>query len=218
VPSFSQSLTGTTGLISIPTAEMPADGTVALGVNLLDRRYHRYDYPGYDHHPAMVQFASICFLPFVEVGLRLTRVTGVPRQALGDRMVSLRVRLRKESTHLPALVLGAHDLVGTRRFHTIYAVASKEVATLSVAGRLGLHAGYGGDPLSLRSPRGHALTGGFGGISLAPAPWGSLFAEYDTEHVNAGARLRVWRVAVLAAAQNLNGFSAGISYTQPLHH
>ncbi len=115
-------------------------------------------------------------------------------------------------------MLGAHDLLGTRRFHTIYAVASKEIVTLPGAGSVGLHGGYGGDPLSLRSPRGHALTGAFGGLSLTPASWGSVFAEYETEHVNAGARLRIWRFALLVAAQNLDGLSAGISYTQPLHH
>jgi hypothetical protein len=194
---------------------MPADGTLAVGVNVVDRRYHGNDGVGYDQHAALVEFASVGFLPFVEIGLRLTRMTGIPRQALGDRMVSVRVRLIKEGTDVPAVVVGAHDLVGTRRFHTVYAVASKSVAT-PLVGTVGLHLGYGGDPLSLRR---HAsgLTGAFGGVSVAPSRWASLFAEYDTERVNAGARLRVWRFALLAAAQNMDGFSAGVSYTQPLH-
>ena len=88
-----QSLTGTTGLVSIPTAQMPADGTVAVGVNLIDRRYHDSPDP-YPGNTAMVQYASIGFLPFAEVGLRLTRMLDRPRaQALGDRMVSVRLRL-----------------------------------------------------------------------------------------------------------------------------
>jgi hypothetical protein len=215
-PFSGQSLTGTTGLVSIPTAAMPADGTVAVGVNLIDRRFHGYDNAGFDQHPALVEFVSIGFLPFVEVGLRLTRVTGVPRQALGDRMVSVRLRLLEETAHRPAVVVGAHDLAGTRRFHAIYAVGSKTVATVPRIGTVGLHLGYGGDPLSLRR-RASGLTGAFGGISVTPASWASLMAEYDTEHVNAGLRLKVWRFALLAAAQNLDGFSAGISYTQPLH-
>ena len=211
-----QSLAGTTGLVSIPTAEMPEDANLAVGVNLIDRRYHGYSNEGFDRHPALVEFASVGFLPFVEVGLRLTRVTGVPRQALGDRMLSVRLRLLDEATRRPAVVVGAHDLAGTRRFHTIYAVGSKTVGTVPRIGPVGLHLGYGGDPLSLRRV-GSGLDGVFGGVSVAPAQWASLMAEYDTEHVNAGARLKFWRFALLAAAQNLDGFSAGISYTQPLH-
>jgi len=195
---------------------MPADGTLAVGANLIDRRYHGYDGLEYGEHAALVEFATVGFLPFVEVGLRLTRVTGIPRFALGDRMVSVRVRLVEEGTEVPAVVVGAHDLVGTRRFHTTYAVASKSVATLPPVGTVGLHLGYGGDPLSLRRV-GHGLDGAFGGVSVAPSRWASLFAEYDTERVNAGARLRIWRFALLAAAQNLDGISAGVSYTQPLH-
>jgi hypothetical protein len=189
---------------------------VALGLNLVNRRYHGYENAGFDQHPALVEFASVGFLPFVEVGLRLTRITGVPRQALGDRMASVRLRLLEEAARRPAVVLGAHDLVGTRRFHTIYVVGSKSVAMVPWVGDVRLHLGYGGDPLSLRR-RASGLSGAFGGISVAPAGGVSLMAEYDTEHVNAGARLHIWRFALLVAAQNLDGFSAGVSYTQPLH-
>jgi len=216
VAASAQALTGTTGLVSIPTAAMPADGALTLGVNVVNRRYHGFENPGYDRHEALVEYASIGFLPFVEIGLRLTRMTGVPHQALGDRMVSLRLRAMTEGAYRPAVVVGAHDLGGTRRFHTIYAVASKSVATVPRVGVVGLHLGYGGDPLSLRR-RAKGLNGTFGGVSVAPTRWVSLMADYDTEYVNAGARLKVWRFALLAAAQNLDGFSAGISYTQPLH-
>jgi hypothetical protein len=212
-PLPAQSLTGTTGLVTIPTAAMPADGTLTVGMNLLDDRYHDYAQRKQQGHDAIVQFASVGFLPFVEVGLRLSRGVDVPDQAIGDRMISVRLRVLKEEAHLPAVVVGVHDIVGTRYFHAEYVVASKQVAT--PLGAVGLHAGYGGDWSSVRA-RAHQFVGGFGGISVAPRPWVTLMAEHDAERVNAGMRLHVWRVTVLGAAHGLDHFSGGISYTHRL--
>lgn len=217
VSATAQALPGTSGLVSIPTATIAADGDMTLGVNRMAAGYHEYYRQGRvdEQHGALVQFATVGFLPFVEVGLRLTRIEDVPRQALGDRMVSVRVRVLKEGEHLPAFALGAHDIVGTRIFHATYAVASKTVPT--PAGQAGLHVGYGHDVLGLRA-KGRQFDGLFGGVSLAPRPWVTLMAEYDGERPNAGVRLGPLRgVALLAALQNLDGFSGGISYTFALH-
>lgn len=208
-----QSLVGTTGLVSIPTASMPADGTVSLGVSLLDERYHGYAQEKQQGHNMLVQFASVGFLPFVEVGLRLTRGVDVPQQAIGDRMVSVRLRVLKEGARTPAVVVGVHDIVGTRYFHAEYVAASKHVST--PRGVVALHVGYGGDFSSVRA-RARQFVGGFGGISVAPRPWVTLMAEHDSERVNAGLRLHVWRMQVLAAAHGLDRFSGVISYTHRL--
>jgi hypothetical protein len=53
-----------------------------------------------------------------------------------------------------------------------------------------------------------------GGVS--PRPWISLLAEHDAERVNAGVRLRVWRLNLLGAAYGMDGLSGGISYTHQL--
>lgn len=208
-----QSLTGTSGLVSIPTASVPADGTVSLGVNMVDERYHGYLQEKQQGHAMLVQFASVGFLPFAEVGLRLTRGMDVPEQAIGDRMVSVRLRVLKEGARTPAVVVGVHDIAGTRYFHAEYVAASRHVPT--PLGVVGLHAGYGGDFASVRA-RARQFVGGFGGISLAPRPWVTLMAEHDAERVNAGVRLRVWRMNVLAAAHGLDRFSGGVSYTHRL--
>lgn len=212
-PLAAQSLTGTSGLVSVPTASMPADGTVSLGVNLLDHRYHGYAQEKQQGHDMIVQFASVGFLPFAEVGLRLSRGVDVPQQAIGDRMVSVRLRVLKEGARAPAVVVGVHDIMGTRYFHAEYVAASKHVAT--PLGTVGVHAGYGGDFSSVQA-RSRQFVGGFGGISVAPRPWLTLMAEHDAERVNAGVRLRVWRMNVLAAAHGLDRFSGGISYTHRL--
>jgi hypothetical protein len=213
-----QSLTGTTGLVSVPTAEMPADGTLTVGLNLLDRRYNGYTSDPHSEYRSMVQFVRVGFLPFAEVGLRLTRLIGYDEpQALGDRMVSVRVRLTAERTVTPSVVVGAHDLVGTRIFHALYVVGSKRVESVPVLGTVSVHLGYGGH-LDGVTAYGYQFQGMFGGIAVAPRPWGVMMVEHDTRHVNAGVRLHPIRgVALLAAVQQGNAFSTGISYTHRLN-
>jgi hypothetical protein len=211
LPAAAQSLTGTSGLVSIPTATIAADGRLTAGVNVIPARYHGYYDAGYDE-TAVVRYVAVGFLPFVEVGLRLTHVTAEIPQGLGDRMVSVRVRLLTEGTVRPALAVGAHDLVGTRLYHATYAVASRTVRT--PAGPAGVHAGYGHNVLGLET-RGRQFDGLFGGASLAPVQWLTLLAEYDGEHANAGVRVGpVHGVAlVVGALRDLDGVSAGLSYT-----
>lgn len=210
--SVAQSLTGTAGLVTVPTAAMPADGSVSVGVNWVHPDFHRSPY---GTNTAVYEFASVAFLPFVEVGLRLTRVLDTPEQALGDRMVSVRLRLLEDGEYTPAVVVGAHDLVGTRIYHTTYVAASKEVEGVPVAGTVGVHAGFGGQWLGI-SAKGEQFQGFFGGVSVAPRPWVTLMAEHDAERVNAGVRLRVWRFSLLGAAHDLRALSGGVSYTHRL--
>lgn len=210
-----QALPGTSGLVSIPTAAITADGDMAAGVNVIAPHYHEYYGGRFDAKAAQVQFVTVGFLPFAEVGLRLTRIMDGPPQGIGDRMVSVRVRLLKEGEYLPAVAIGAHDVLGTRLYHATYAVASKSAAT--PAGRAGVTVGYGRDVLRLRY-KGRQFDGVFGGVSLAPHHWVTLMAEYDGERPNAGVRLGPVRgVALLAAVQDFDGFSGGLSYTFALH-
>lgn len=216
-PPVAQSLTGTSGLITIPTAATTADADFTVGMNRLAPHYHEYDYQSgvFAGNAAVAQYVTVGFLPFVEVGLRLTRIADVPRQALGDRMVSFRVRLLNERGTRPAVAVGVHDIVGTRIFHATYAVASKTVQT--VAGPVGVHAGYGHDVLGLQAS-GRQFDGLFGGVSLAPRRWVTLMAEYDGQRPSAGVRVGpVHGLVLLAALQNLDGLSGGVSYTFALH-
>jgi hypothetical protein len=210
-----QALPGTSGLVSVPTAAITADGDLTAGVNLVAPHYHEYYGSTFEENVAQVRFATIGFLPFVEVGLRLTHMNGGVPQGIGDRMVSVRVRLVKEGERLPAVAVGAHDIVGTRLFHATYVVATKTIGT--PAGAAGVTVGYGHDLLGLRA-KGRQFDGVFGGVSLAPRSWITLLAEYDGERPNAGVRLGpLHGVALLAALQNGDGFSGGMSYTFALH-
>jgi hypothetical protein len=214
-PATGQALPGTSGLVSIPTAAITADGRMTVGMNLVAPRYHEYYGSRFTENTAQVRFATIGFLPFAEVGLRLTHMSGGTPQGIGDRMVSVRVRLIKEGVYLPAVAFGAHDVLGTRLFHATYAVASRTLRT--PAGPAGVTVGYGYDVLKLRA-KGRQFDGVFGGVSLAPHRWITLMAEYDGERPNAGVRLGpVHGLALLAALQNGDGFSGGLSYTFALH-
>ncbi|MFL5384947.1 MAG: YjbH domain-containing protein [Longimicrobiaceae bacterium] len=214
-PPLGPSLTGTTGLVTVPTATMPPDGTVTVGLNYVDRRYHDITKVPLPGHPALIQFVSIGWLPFLEVGLRLTRAWGQSQQALGDRMVSLRLRLVEEGSRTPAVVVGIHDIVGTRIAHAEYVTASKVVRPVPILGTVGLHLGYGGDWSSLRV-QGRQFTGVFGGVSITPVTWTTLLVEHDSDRLNAAVRLRLWRLSLLAAVHKLDRFSGGISYVHPL--
>src|SRR5688500_4447233 len=87
-PALTQSLPGTSGLVSIPTAAITADGDIVAGVNVIAPHYHEYYGGAFDAKAAQVQFVTVGFLSFVEVGLRLTRIVDGPPQGIGDRMVS----------------------------------------------------------------------------------------------------------------------------------
>jgi hypothetical protein len=218
LPLPAQSLTGTTGLVSIPTAEMPADGALAVGVNLIDARYNGHGFNGrFEGYAAMVEYVSVGFLPFAEVGLRLTRLVDYPEpQALGDRMVSVRVRLLPQGRITPAVVVGAHDIVGTQIYHSIYVVGSRRVESLPLLGGVSAHLGYGDSWPGLRA-KGRQFQGVFGGLAVEPRSWVALLVEDDAERLNAGVRLRPWRgLAILAAVQGGNGLSGGVSYTHRL--
>jgi hypothetical protein len=188
---------------------------MAAGVNVIAPEYHEYYGAASADNAVQVRFVTVGFLPFVEVGLRLTHVNGGGAQGIGDRMVSARVRLLREGMYLPAVAVGAHDVLGTRLYHATYAVATKSLPT--PAGRVGLTIGYGHDVLGLPA-KGRQFDGLFGGASLAPRRWITLLAEYDGERPNAGVRLGpVHGVALLAALQNGDGLSGGLSYTFALH-
>ncbi len=210
LPAAAQSLTGTSGLVLIPTAEMPADGTLAFGGGFVHKRYSRYK--GGTHH-YVPYYTSITYLPFLELGFRFSRLVDSPeRQALGDRMVSVRLRLSSEGEKRPAVVVGAHDFIkssdaSTSRFNTLYLVLSKHFDGIPVARRIGVHAGYGSDVMDADS---HQFVGLFGGLSASPVPGLDVLVEYDGDALSIGPRVLLFRhLQLVAALQNFDAVVAG---------
>jgi hypothetical protein len=85
----------------------------------------------------------------------------------------------------PAVAVGIDDVRGTKRFHTLYAVGTKEIpVTRNAALRVTL--GYGSDALKGKHPV--LLNGYFGGAEVILARTVSLAVDNDTEKWNLGLR------------------------------
>ena len=201
------SLNGTSGILMTPTADIAADRALAAGVSFVDKKW-AVDYR--DIFDNVAYFATVGYLPRLEVSMR---VTVFPRSSFSvedpersekDRMFSLKVLALKERCHWPALALGSEDLTGTKRFNTLFAVASKGLS-LGRAGTIRLHLGYGSDRIEAKN---HPLDGVFGGLAKALWKGGELLAEYDTDKVNVGLRVEpVPYVSLLVSALNVESFA-----------
>jgi hypothetical protein len=225
-----QSLFGTTGLITIPTADLAKDGEVMLGLsvgnkkyNIRNTRFHEYAY-----------FITLGYLPFLEVSLRLHRhyrfewTDGGTGQGIGDRMASVRLRVLEEGRYAPSVVLGAQDFYSAFGKadkvvynSSLYAVATKNIRPSVLPIPIGLHLGYGTDRIAVAghelvriTAKHHDFIGWFGGISMKARPWMTLMAEYDTEKFNGGAALNLLgHVRVLLALEHFDTFAGGLAYS-----
>ncbi len=62
MPVGAQALTGTSGLVSISTATIAADGAVSADVNVIAPHYHEYYGRTFENDAAQVWFATVGFL------------------------------------------------------------------------------------------------------------------------------------------------------------
>ncbi|HZM34853.1 MAG TPA: YjbH domain-containing protein [Burkholderiales bacterium] len=156
------SVSGQTGLISMPDARFAPEGTWRSGFSFL--------------RPYEALWSNVTVFPWLEGSFRFTRIYDV--QAFPDRpdaadygdyrdkSFDAKVLLLPERGLWPAIALGAQDAFeGTSIFRAAYGVMSKRL------GELDLTLGYGVD----------RLDGAFGGLRWSPSalPGWSLVAEYD---------------------------------------
>jgi hypothetical protein len=220
-----QSLNGTTGLISIPTAILANDGEILLGSSVGNKKYNTRNTRFHENS----FFVTMGYLPFLEVSLRLHRHYRFSRtdseatgQGIGDRMASVRLRLLKENGYFPSIVLGAHDFYSAFNQsdvvvfnNALYLAASKNIRLPYFPVRFGLHAGYGSDVMEAKH---HEFVGFFGGISMEAGSRMTLMTEYDTEKFNGGVALHFFgHIQVLAALKNYDTFAGSLSCSFRLH-
>lgn len=218
-PQFarSQSLNGTTGLVTVPTAGILSDGQVRFGANYVDKEYNVRTHEHNQHR----YFITLGYLPGLEVSLRLTRNHMVrlehsqEQQWPGDRGASVRLRVSGEKGYRPSLVLGAHDFLsafgGSEAvwFNALYLAASKNIQYGEGPVAFGFNLGYGTDWMKATH---HEFVGVFGGLSMEYGDIATLLLEYDTKKVNGGMRFEFFRhVQILLALLNMDSFSAGAS-------
>jgi hypothetical protein len=201
-----QSLSGTTGLATIPTARMQQDGTMSFGVSYFDKKDQQYFEGTKNFGTAYVNFT---FLPFVEIVLRVNRPLFYHSTYTVDRFPMVRLRVLNETKFLPAVVVGLHDFASTSAWSTVhfnatYLVMSKKMSDFD------FHLGYA--PIIMKALY-YQLDGVFGGVAYSPVKQVNLFAEYDTRYINAGFQvLFLKHFSASVAAINFNSFSAGINY------
>jgi len=185
---------GQSGYINMPSAWTEQDGIFSAG--------YAYD------SPYGSTWASVTLLPFLQVTGRYVSITGIP--AFGsldpnygsgygrykDKVVDAKLMLRNETDTLPAISVGATDLLGTELFKGQYIVMSK---SFGQAHNLEASIGYG-----KRRPKGV-----FGGVRWAPLsnPRWAFVAEYDANDYT-----KDKSAEQTGAAQRKNGPALGVEY------
>ncbi|MBU1012516.1 MAG: YjbH domain-containing protein [Bacteroidetes bacterium] len=216
---YSQSLTGSTGLLRIPTANLSEDKTLIIGASFLNK--HLLNYSGFQYD-AIAAYATITFLPFLEMGIRYTRKIDMPRieyetREFADRMPSFRLRVFKEREYTPALALGGNDFIssitgGPHYFASYYAVMTKTLFTKNE--NIGLEITLG-HAFKIGNPHYYDLLGFFGGIRLVHPnyPWVSAMIDYDSRYWNTGFRFFLFKhLQIMPVLRNGKSFEGSLSY------
>jgi len=183
------SMIGTTGLVLIPTANIISDGKLALGAAAYtDTKYGSYS-PKYNR----VFFATIGYLPFLEVSLRATKFPGLEwsktYSSATERMASVKLQVIKENGYFPSIVIGIHDLYGKSiHFNAQYVVVSKSIH-LPLIGSFGIHIGDALNPIKSKKIYNYSMKGMFTGIEKDLCKYLTAMLEYDTYKYNAGLRI-----------------------------
>jgi hypothetical protein len=191
-------LSGPTGLLTVPSAEVAGEGAAAFAFS--------------DHNPRPADLSELQnylftagFLPGLEVGGRLAEAEA----AASIRDLSFHAKYRFLSfTDGPSFAIGGQDIGGEAQFfRSRYGVMTWPWRSVSVT------AGYGFGP--------DVFDGPLGGLEWRPWSWVGLLAEYDAEDFNAGVKLQsppIWgglRGTLTVAHRGLNDeveYGAGISF------
>ena len=199
-----QSVTGTSGLIHIPSARMLEDGQLVIGAAFIPKPYFTRTYgPGRENirlNPGLNTYVTYALFPFMEVMFRYTHELNVPvtmeTKYFPDRMFGFRARLLKEKKYLPALVLGLQDasaIIGETcltcsNYSATYFVGSKNIKT--GFGNFDLSIGYAFDFKELKAKD---YKGVFGGVSFTSSFYDdlSILFEHNSKGINMGLKLNL---------------------------
>ena len=118
---------GTTGLITLPSARMQADGSLTATIAR--------------NEVADIYNVTFQATPFIETSFRYSifnprdRVVSIDENR--DRSYEVKLRLLQENARLPELAIGIRDILGTGVWSGEYLVASKLIGALDISGGLG---------------------------------------------------------------------------------
>jgi len=215
--SAATSLTGSTGLVNIPTAYIISDGKIAFGVGYTDRNYSLLG-PKYAQ---AAYYATAGYLPFLEVSLRVTvfpgRIGPGKYGSAKDRMASIKLKLLNESRYLPTVLIGSHDILTTYSYNDMhfgseYVVLSKTYH-LPFVDSLGVHLGYA--TKQIKKAANYSMVGTFAGVEIKLCRFLVAMGEYDTKKYNAGLRVTPFgdKISIDIDALDMRRVSGGVSFS-----
>lgn len=201
------SLSGSSGLLRIPSADVLPYGDYNLGVNFLDAGYRSY----WDSS-TVLHFASVAVLPRVEVTGRITNIDGrlgvqyhdlLRGQNYGgwnmDRALGAHVQILTQSARLPlSLAVGDQDVTGNGAFGARYLVASHRQP------RYGVHLGTGSGFLGKL----------FAGFDYQPNPRFRVLLDHDGTRANLGCAVQIRHFTLTPALMGFRSLGGGVTYSQ----
>ncbi len=162
------SLQGFTGILNTPNAEVTPEKTFEILYTDQIEPMWRDSVPYEDSY-----IVSFGFLPYLELGARLTEAPGEAR----DLSANGKFQIPFYRPWLPKMAIGYQDIKGgAPHFRTGYAVLSQEFFN-----RVRLSLGYGIGP--------DRMEGVFGGAEVRLFDWLHLLLDHDAEEAAAGLRL-----------------------------
>ncbi|GAB3964253.1 hypothetical protein GCM10028806_01570 [Spirosoma terrae] len=228
-------VSGKSGLLYIPTAEVQEDGTFSFGYTFNPSNYaFRFN----KKNSESISFVNLVILPRLEVNLNLLNPNGPVRFAdkgIGDRQIDLKyvVLTEKEKRPSLAVILSApfgidNSLITNALVATKHVSLSKSIETAITIGMGSPYSLYRAEVknsqnedifsgYTLKDKRDrpyHYLSGPFGGVKLSFAKKAGVMVEWDSQHLNAGGYVTLFKHWTIQAGL-LNGdqFTAGTSYS-----
>ena len=193
-------ISGTSGLINIPTAQVISVKKVVVGMGYVNNQVAYLSNGLCDNFPF---FITIGYLPRLEFSAGVVFVPGRKSydgtNTYKDGIVSLQCLLLKERKWTPAMAIGVRDIYSYILLNTSFFVLSKNLVQKKNT-TLSLHCGYGYDiinrhlgvpPADRKHPVGHTIIGMFGGIEMKWKNNIVYMMEFDSEKINTGFRFRL---------------------------
>lgn len=214
IPSHSQTVIGTKGMMNVPTADMHPAGTFDGGASIIQKELlYKKDYYTYLYYISFTPFSWID-ISLRETLIKTTKSATNPKVGFyqQDRSFSIRLRPLKEGKYCPAVVVGSNDFYsdhGASQYACVYGVASKHFPINNV-GTFEATLGYAH---SIKS--GTTYDGVMGGLTFAPNfyPDMRVMGEYDTDGFNVGLSAFLFRhLNVTCFTREFKGFNATVSY------
>jgi len=225
----STSLTGSTGLLFVPEAEVVPSDHFAFGGVITDA--HAFPARGFswfaDNNLPSSFFSgylTIGYVPRLEITVRGNGMPGTagPSEDVGpyytDGMISAQLVAWRGGGRIPSVAVGLQDIYGFMIFNAAYAVCTWKVP-LDGAGELSFTVGWAVDwydrnvgTQDVEWEPNHVIDGPLAGLEYPVRRWLSTIVEYDSRSVNLGARIHptTWVTLDVAAVRwGLDEMAAG---------